>query len=264
MTQPQPSPVPANTPVPTSRFVVWLVIAVAGLTWDLWTKAWMFSVLGYPGRSSNWNWKSPLLWGRFEMQFTTSFNQGALFGIGQGLSLLFAALSVGAVAFIVYWLFIRGEARSWWLTLSLAAITAGTLGNLYDRLYLHGCRDAIGRPLTGVRDFIDCTIPWLGWGPNGIEWIAAWSWPIFNFADTYLVGGAIALVLHSLFVKQPEFVAATDPSRLAAVPATSSPSDPAPKPASSAHSTPTADVEPHHPGLPSLRTLSGFPSATGS
>lgn len=246
-------------PVPRNRWIVWTIVALTALVWDLWTKAWMFGVLGYPGRTSVWNWKTPFLWGRFEIQFTTSFNQGALFGIGQGLTLLFAALGLSAVGFIVYWLFVRGEARSWWLTLCLAAITAGTLGNLYDRLYLHGCRDAIGRPLTGVRDFIDCTIPWVQWGPNGLEWLAAWSWPVFNFADTYLVCGAIALVLQSLFVRQPEVVRQTPvagngtPAPAATeVPVTPVlPSEPATDPSS-------------HPGLPSLRTLSGFPSAAGS
>ena len=60
----------------------------------------------------------------------TLFNQGALFGIGQGLGWLFAALSILTAAGIVYWLFIRGEARSWWLTVTLGLILAGALGNL--------------------------------------------------------------------------------------------------------------------------------------
>lgn len=249
--------------LPANRLIVWSIVAAVGLAWDLWTKSWMFSVLGYPGRSSDWNWQSAFLWGRFEIQFTTSFNQGALFGIGQGFSLLFAALSFAAVGFVVYWLFVRGEARSWWLTLSLAAITAGTLGNLFDRLYLHGCRDALGRPLTGVRDFIDCTIPWLGWGPDGLQWIAAWSWPVFNFADTYLVGGAIALVVQSLFVHQPEENAAAAAENTTGGTAAVIPQSPD----SSPEVIEPVTREEHgltHPGLPSLRTLSGFPTAAGS
>ncbi len=246
-------------PVPRNRWIVWTILASTALAWDLWTKSWMFGVLGYPGRTSAWNWKTPFLWGRFEIQFTTSFNQGALFGFGQGLTLLFAALGMSAVAFIIYWLFVRGEARSWWLTLCLAAISAGTLGNLYDRVYLHGCRDALGRPLLGVRDFIDCTIPWVQWGPNGVEWIAAWSWPVFNFADTYLVCGAIALVLQSLFVRQPEVV------RQTSGPVCGSPvSTPATAPVSPEVSDEAGGDPASHPGLPSLRTLSGFPSAAGS
>src|SRR5262249_25361408 len=97
-------------------------------------------------------------------------------------------------------LFIRGEARSWWLTMTLSLIMAGALGNLFDRLYLHRCIDVTGRPLYGVRDFINCTIPFVQWnGGFSFSRIAEYPWPIFNLADTFLVAGAIMLTLYSLF-----------------------------------------------------------------
>lgn len=190
--------------VPASRYVVFIVLTLAGLAADNLSKWRVFEALGYPGGQSDWSWSSPFLWGRFSIQFTTNFNQGALFGIGQGMTGMFAVLSLVAVTFVIYWLFVRKEAKSLWLTITLGLIMAGALGNLFDRLYLHRCVNANGEPLYGVRDFIDCTIPFLRWdGGFSFTRIAEYRWPIFNLADTFLVTGAIMLTLYSLFAPMP-------------------------------------------------------------
>jgi signal peptidase II len=200
--------------VPVSRYVFFTLLTVAGLATDLLSKAWAFQELGYPGHQSDWSWSSPFLWGRFSISFTTSFNKGALFGIGQGMTWLFALLSLVAVAFVIYWLFIRREARSWWLTVTLGLIMSGALGNLYDRLYLHGCIDSLGSPIYGVRDFVDCTIPFLRWeGGLSFSRITEYKWPIFNMADTFLVTGAIMLTLYSLFAPVPATAAEPMPAK---------------------------------------------------
>jgi signal peptidase II len=62
---------------------------------------------------------------------------------------------------------------------------AGTMGNLYDRLGLHGYVDRNGTTILAVRDFLLFTF-------------GDFHWPVFNFADSFLVTGAIMLVLHSL------------------------------------------------------------------
>jgi signal peptidase II len=193
-------------PFPASRFVVYGALVACGLALDLATKAIVFGQLGYPHRSSDWSWGTPLLWGRFDIRLTTSFNQGALFGMGQGFTPVFALLSVAAVGFVVWWLFKKGEARSLWLTIALGLVSAGALGNLHDRLWLHGCRTIEGVPLTGVRDFLDCRIPWVfltapegGFAPRLVE---QWPWPIFNLADSFLVCGAALLLVQSLFAPQ--------------------------------------------------------------
>jgi signal peptidase II len=157
----------------------------------------VFSGLGAARRSSDWFCRTNFLWGRFEFRLTTVFNEGALFGIGQGFSWLFAALSIAAALGILYWLFVRGEARSWWLTITLGLILSGALGNLYDRLHLHGWTTPDGAPQYGVRDFLDCTIPWIS-----VEWPLRQAgrtkeWPVFNFADMYLVSGALMLTVYS-------------------------------------------------------------------
>ena len=122
--------------------------------------------------------------------FQTSLNQGALFGFGQGWTMLFAGLSVAATIAILYWLFVAKAARSLLLTSALALITAGILGNLYDRLGLHGLRSpprpSPGGPVYAVRDWI-------------LVRIYHWDWPNFNLADSMLVVGASLLFWQAYF-----------------------------------------------------------------
>src|SRR5260370_10879664 len=94
------------TGVPSSRYWCFGILALGGLSSDLLSKWWVFSELGAPHRDSNWAFATNFLWGRFEFRFSTVFNKGALFGIGQGYSWLFALLSIVAAAGIVYWLFV--------------------------------------------------------------------------------------------------------------------------------------------------------------
>jgi len=133
-------------------------------------------------------------WVRFRIY--TSLNEGALWGFGQGFALGFAVLSVAALVGICYWLFFRGGGNSRWLTVSLALVSGGTLGNLYDRLGLHGLqlsgRDGV---VMAVRDFLHFQF-------------GSFDWAIFNIADVCLVTGAIMLMLQSLRV--PERVTVAD------------------------------------------------------
>ncbi len=180
---------PSTAAVPVSRYVAFLLIAAAGLAWDLYSKQIIFGSLGCPGLSDwEWTWK-PFV--RFRLH--TNFNYGALWGMGQGMAWLFATLSVAAVVGILTYLFVFRAARNWWLTVALSLVTAGALGNLYDRTGMHGWRDEHG-PVYAVRDFLD------------FQFFETFDWAIFNFADTYLVTGAIMLVLYSF---KPEPVAST-------------------------------------------------------
>src|SRR5215212_3939616 len=119
-------------PIPTSRYVIFLAIAVIGCGIDLWTKRWMFDHLGMPLEKPPWVIVDGYL------NFATSLNEGALFGIGQGQVVLFAGLSVIAAIGVIYWLFVAGAARDWLLTVALGSIMSGIFGNLYDRLGMHG------------------------------------------------------------------------------------------------------------------------------
>jgi signal peptidase II len=164
--------------VPASRYLLFAAVVVLGLTLDLATKRWAFDRLGMP-------YQQPSLWIVDDVfGFTTSLNEGALFGMGQGLGLVYAGLSITAACAIVVWLFVAKAAKDRLLTLALAAVTAGILGNLYDRLGLPGLTWA-GEPVYAVRD-------WLHFKVDPLV-----DWPIFNVADSLLVCGAGLLVWHA-------------------------------------------------------------------
>ncbi|MBN2024629.1 MAG: signal peptidase II [Pirellulales bacterium] len=171
--------------VPRSRYVLFGLIAGGGCLVDLVTKHWAFARLGMPGGPTHW-----LVADVFGLQ--TSLNEGALFGMGQGRVLWFAALAVVALLGVLAWLFLAGAARDRFLTVTLACVSAGILGNLYDRLALPGLYwnyaspwHELGEPVFAVRDWI-------------LVMIGPWHWPNFNVADSLLVCGAVLLALHAI------------------------------------------------------------------
>ena len=155
----------------------WL-IALAGCGVDLATKSLVFRQLGMPNENPpSWIWEP-------YFGFQTSLNRGALFGIGQGQVWLFASLSVIAIVGVCYWLYFAGAAADRVLTVALAMVMGGILGNLHDRLGLWEPPDIAGVREYAVRDWI-----LFQWG----EWI----WPNFNIADSLLVCGVAVLVWHA-------------------------------------------------------------------
>jgi signal peptidase II len=170
--------------VPASRYLLFGSIAAIGCAIDLLTKRWIFDYLGMPHQRDSL-WLIDEIFG-----FTTSLNDGALFGIGQGQQALFSVLSIGAALGIIYWLFVAGAATDRLLTIALAAVTAGIFGNLYDRLGLPGLTWA-GERVFAVRD-------WLHFKVDPIV-----DWPIFNIADSLLVCGAALLVWHAVRTAEP-------------------------------------------------------------
>src|SRR5688572_16028046 len=95
--------------VPRSRWWLFYSVAAVGCAADLLTKSWIFNRLGYPARETIWLVPKVL-------SLETSLNEGALFGLGQGFTFVFAGLSLLAAAWIIYWLFARGAAKDTWLT----------------------------------------------------------------------------------------------------------------------------------------------------
>ncbi len=168
------------TEYPRSRVTVFCTIALATLAIDLGSKEWVFRSLGFPCM------EQPRLidsWVRFQLH--TSLNRGALWGIGQGFATGFAVLSAIAVFAIVFWLFFRNAAESLWLTIALAMVSGGAVGNMYDRLGLHGVVfPGETSPALAVRDFLRFHF-------------GTYEYPTFNLADSFLVAGAIMLMIHS-------------------------------------------------------------------
>ena len=176
---------------PALRLAVVGMLALCGLRWDLWTKQEVFARLGCPGIAPVW--KGQILGVSVRFELATTFNHGALWGVGQGQTWLFASLSFVAIAVIVYFLWNGQAIASWWLTVVTGLLLAGTLGNLFDRLGLHRHKDDRGVFIYAVRDFLDFYF-----------FNDAFHWATFNCADMYLVIGAGMLVLHSFWVQSDE------------------------------------------------------------
>ncbi|MBM4075886.1 MAG: signal peptidase II, partial [Planctomycetes bacterium] len=97
--------------------------------------------------------------------------------------------ALGVIAFFIW---NRQATSSIWLAIITGLLLAGTLGNLFDRLGLHGWKNDQGESVSAVRDFLD------------FWFFGSFHWATFNFADSYLVTGAIMLVLHSFWTSDSE------------------------------------------------------------
>jgi signal peptidase II len=98
-------------------------------------------------------------------------NSGAAFSIGTSLTVVFTAIAVGVIVFILRTAR-RLRSLPWAITLGL--LLGGAMGNLADRLFR-----APG-PMRG----------------DVVDWIELPHWPVFNLADSAIVcGGVIAVLL---------------------------------------------------------------------
>ncbi len=171
-----------------ARWVLFWTIALGGLAFDLSTKTAIFAYVGPPH-------SRPVTVVPEILELQTSYNTGALWGMGRSLphsSLIFAGLSVLAAIGICYYLFVGGAPADWRLTVALALIMAGAMGNCYDRLFLGH-----------VRDFVHFHV-------DRINFECA----IFNFADNMLVIGAVILMLLALRPERSEEPPASAQSEL--------------------------------------------------
>lgn len=101
-------------------------------------------------------------------------NSGAAFSMATGYTWVLTLIASGVVIGII-WMG-RRLVSPWW-AIGLGMILGGAMGNLVDRFFRSPA------PLRGhVVDFLS-----IGW------------WPVFNVADPSVVGGAILLVVLSLF-----------------------------------------------------------------
>ncbi len=185
-----------HSAVPLSRVVLFFILAIVGVVADLWTKAAVFASRGLPGQSGPW-WLIEDILG-----IETAVNIGAVFGLGAGKGLLFAAFSVVAAIGILVWLFWFRAAQSLWLTWALGMISGGIAGNLYDRLGLWWQPGYPEEWKSGVRD-------WILFQIDGVPGLS--PWPNFNIADSLLVVGAAMLLYQSFFPGKTGIEAASNP-----------------------------------------------------
>jgi len=90
---------------------------------------------------------------------------------------LFLTISLVVSIVLVVWLY-RLKKPQFFLSLSLALVLGGAIGNLYDRIFLGY-----------VIDFVDV-------------YYKNYHWPVFNVADASITLGAVFLLLESLMVKK--------------------------------------------------------------
>ena len=182
------------TAVPRSRYFLVFAILIGGVVADLTTKTVAFRRLGAPGpfvqNQKCWIWENVL-------GFETSLNEGALFGMGQGLWMVFAGASVIASLVVAGWLFFYGAIRDRLLAIALSCVLAGILGNLYDRLGLPGLQWSYPNHLHSVGDSVHAVRDWI------LLMLGSYHWPNFNIADSLLVCGASLLMFHAFYRSEP-------------------------------------------------------------
>jgi signal peptidase II len=181
---------------PSRGWPIFLAVAALAAIADLASKAAIFGSLGMPGTSP------PIVLWDPVLRLETNLNEGALFGMGQGMGLLFAGVSVAAIGGILAMMARPATRGDRWLVVALGLIVGGIVGNLYDRLGLPGLRwhaplERRDELVQAVRDWIHVVVP-------GVI-----DWPIFNLADSWLVIGAGMLLVTSL--RTPPAAATAEP-----------------------------------------------------
>lgn len=148
--------------------LIYLLVSVAVIGLDQWSKAWVLSSLPeftpVPVIEGFWNWYR-------------TYNTGAAFSFlsdaGGWQLWFFTFLAVAISGLMAFWL-LRTPRANWRSALPYALVIGGAIGNVIDR-QIHG----------HVVDFI--------------QWyIGDHYWPSFNIADAAIVGGAIGIALMGL------------------------------------------------------------------
>ena len=111
------------------------------------------------------------------LSFVYVENRGAAFGILQNKKWLFIVVTVISVAALLYLFLFHYKKMSTLLIVSLSFVLGGTIGNFIDRMRLDY-----------VVDFISVRI------------MNRYDFAVFNVADSFIVIGAIMLMIHIIFL----------------------------------------------------------------
>ena len=111
------------------------------------------------------------------IRITHLMNTGSAFGLFQGMNTVLAIVGIIGVFFILYF-HINYSREHFFMTVGLAFIFGGAIGNLIDRIYRGG-----------VVDFIDVRL----W--NDVHF------PSFNVADSSLSVGGFILVVNWIYAR---------------------------------------------------------------
>ena len=118
------------------------------------------------------------------VKLTITYNRGISFGIGStaDMSTKIAVVAMTGVMMLgLAILYFKMDKRRSFMRTALVFIVAGGIGNFIDRVYYQ-----VWDPntLLGVRDMVD---------------LSRFGFAVCNFADFFITGGAVALVLSILF-----------------------------------------------------------------
>lgn len=113
------------------------------------------------------------------LYITSSRNTGAAWSMLEGQLWFFYLVTVVVLAVVIYYMQKVGR-RQPFVGVALGLVIGGTLGNFVDRLFRGE-----------VVDFIHV-------------YLGAYSYPVFNLADSSLVIGALLIVIYTLFDSKKE------------------------------------------------------------
>jgi len=188
------------------------------------------------------------------LTITLTRNGGAAFSIGTSMTIVFTAIAVGVIAYILR---TARNLRSIGWAVTLGLLLGGATGNLLDRIF---------RAPSAFQGHV-------------VDWIELPHWPVFNLADSSIVCAGVLVVLLALFgirldgtrpiheasAPQPDTsdldpsppssspsapssssssLSSTSSAPTSSAPTSSAPASSAPAPASSAPSTPPAPAPP--------------------
>ncbi|MCC7510255.1 MAG: signal peptidase II [Planctomycetes bacterium] len=167
----------------TRKGLFWIVLLV-GLVADIASKAWADSVVRPTdpevtpviGHWISWKWAE---------------NEGAAFSILHGNPGLLALIAAVVLSALLVYMYKAPPSRRFFLV-ALALVTAGAIGNLYDRLLLGHVRDFV---------YFDFDLP--GHGTKILFFEIPRRWPIWNVADAWIMLG-VGMLLAVSFRKDPK------------------------------------------------------------
>jgi signal peptidase II len=197
---------PLSAPTRPRRVGLLLAVAAFVLAADVISKA--IVVARMPGHQP-----IRLLGGLLTITLTR--NGGAAFSIGTSMTIVFTAIAVGV---IVYILRTARNLRSIGWAITLGLLLGGATGNLLDRIF---------RAPSAFQGHV-------------VDWIELPHWPVFNLADSSIVCAGVLVVLLALFGIRLDGTRPL-PEATSAQPAIS---DPEPSDSSAAVSAPPAPAPP--------------------
>ena len=156
-----------------SRAFRWYILALVIVIVDQWTK-WL--------AETNLTFHDPVPVIEPFLNWTLAYNYGAAFSFladaGGWQKWFFSGLALVMSLFLIIYL-IKAPRKATLLSLGLAMVLGGAVGNLIDRL-LHG----------HVIDFIH------------VHYADVWHYPIFNIADVGISLGVLLIVIDMLFLEK--------------------------------------------------------------